>query len=94
MLSNAADNWLHELFTDKQVALFDGVTLSYELAATKPDRIMYESIANKLNVPLEECVFVDDIKSYCDGAEAVGISSMQYIDFTSFRRQLKTILLP
>ncbi len=92
MLSNAADNWLNELFGPEQVAVFDAVTLSYELAATKPDRVMYESIAEKLGVEVGECVFVDDIKTYCDGAESVGMKAIQYSTFEKLRTELGRVL--
>ena len=89
MLSNAADNWLNQLFNPEQVAVFDAVTLSYELAATKPDEVMYDSIARKLGVATDECIFVDDITTYCDGAETVGMKAILYRDFLSFTQQME-----
>ena len=37
MLSNAAENWLDEMFTNEQVELFDATALSYEIGFIKPD---------------------------------------------------------
>ncbi|HLZ15317.1 MAG TPA: HAD-IA family hydrolase, partial [Candidatus Saccharimonadales bacterium] len=60
MLSNAGADWLHELFTPEQVALFDAVALSYEIGVLKPAPRAYEVIAERLGVTPEACVFVDD----------------------------------
>ena len=40
--------------------LIDGMTVSAEIGATKPDRRMYESVCQKLGVNFSECVFVGD----------------------------------
>ncbi len=77
-LSNASDNWLDDLFTTEQQALFDGVVLSYQHGIAKPDPEIYKLAARKLGVKPEACVFVDDIMSYCEGAEAVGMRAILY----------------
>ena len=78
LLSNAGANWLDDLFGKEQVALFDEIALSYEMRATKPDPVAYETIATRLGVLPEECVFVDDQERFCVGAEAVGMKSIYY----------------
>jgi len=91
-LSNVGKNRLSELFTDHQLSLFDEMTLSYELGASKPDPVTYNYTADKLEVTPEECVFVDDTESYCKGAEAVGMSAILYRDFDSFKVQMEELL--
>ena len=41
-LSNAADDWLNELFTPEQLALFDDFVLSYQHNMRKPDTAIFE----------------------------------------------------
>lgn len=77
-LSNAGANWLDDIFQPWQVSLFDEILLSYQIAATKPDPIMYETIARKLGVEPEECVFIDDQGRFCEGARAVGMQAIVY----------------
>lgn len=79
-LSNAGQNWLQDIFTSEQIALFDAVVLSFEIGAIKPDPITYETVAEKLGVAPEACVFVDDQPRYCEGAEAVGMQAILYQD--------------
>lgn len=92
LLSNAAYNMLDELFEPAQVALFDAVTLSCELGVVKPDPKMYETIAAKLGVAPEECVFIDDIERYGTAAKEVGMKAIWYKDFAEFERDIEEIL--
>ncbi|MDB5162327.1 MAG: HAD-superfamily hydrolase, subfamily variant 3 [Candidatus Saccharibacteria bacterium] len=92
ILSNAAANWLDELFTPEQLALFDTYALSFEIGAIKPQAIAYVTIAKKLGVELNECVFIDDQLRYCEGAAAVGMKTIHYTDFDSFKSQLAIAL--
>jgi len=58
--------------------LFDTVTLSYEVGALKPDPAIYRDALGKLSLPPEECVFIDDIEAYAEGAKAVGIRGIRF----------------
>ncbi len=91
-LSNVGKNRLSELFTPHQLSLFDEMTLSYELGIAKPHPDTYLHTAKQLGVRPEECIFVDDTKSYCDGAEAVGMKVIHYQDFSLFAQQTEKIL--
>ncbi len=82
LLSNAGDNWLHDMLEPWQVALFEEAVLSYQLGVTKPDPLMYETIAARLGVLPEECVFVDDQPRYCEGAKAIGMKAIHYQNTT------------
>jgi len=92
MLSNAASNWLQELFSPEQVALFDEVVLSCDVGTTKPNERMYEMIAEKLGVEPSECVFTDDSERYVTGAKDVGMQGITYKEFASFKTQLDQLL--
>lgn len=83
LLSNAAANWLPELFTEGQNALFDAVALSYEMGVIKPQPEAYYTIAERLGVETAECVLVDDQERYCTSAREAG---MQVVIFRSFEQ--------
>lgn len=78
MLSNAADNWLDDIFEPWQVDLFDEVVLSYQLGVTKPNRLMYETICNRLGILPDEAIFIDDYSGYTEGARDVGMYGIHY----------------
>jgi len=58
--------------------LFDTVTLSYEVGALKPDPAIYRDALGKLSLPPEDCVYIDDIEEYAEGARAVGIRGIRF----------------
>lgn len=91
-LSNAGQNWLHDIFTPEQIALFDAIVLSCDIGAIKPDPVTYETIATRLGVLPENCVFVDDQPWYCDGARAVGMQAIWYEDTSQIIVALREIL--
>lgn len=78
LLSNANFNVVEKLFTQKQGKLFDTTVLSYETRLIKPDPRMFELIAKRLGVALEECIFIDDIERYCTAAGLLGMYSILY----------------
>jgi epoxide hydrolase-like predicted phosphatase len=54
--------------------MFDGVVISGEVGLHKPEPEIFHLGAERIGVPPEECVFVDDLKENCDGAAAVGMT--------------------
>lgn len=50
----------HAIAPGETFRLFDGVTLSFQARALKPDPQVYREIVAKLDLMAEECVFVDD----------------------------------
>ena len=54
--------------------MFDGVVISGEVGLHKPDPEIFHMGAERIGVPVEECVFVDDLRENCDGAAAVGMT--------------------
>ncbi len=92
MLSNAAENWLNEMFEDWQVALFDSVVLSCDLGVVKPAPGMYQAICDKLGLSPDECVFIDDVEAYCRVAEDLGMKSVVYTGFEDLKTRLSEII--
>jgi len=56
--------------------LFDGVVISGEVGLHKPEPEIYHLGAERVGLPPGECVFVDDLKENCAGAEAVGMTAV------------------
>ena len=78
LLSNASSNFLDEVIGQDGVNLFDEIVLSYQVRVAKPDKLMYETIVQKLGLKYEECLFIDDQPRYCEGARALGIKTIVY----------------
>jgi epoxide hydrolase-like predicted phosphatase len=56
--------------------LFDAVVISGEVGLHKPEPEIFRLGAERLGVEPSECVFVDDLRENCDGAEAVGMTAI------------------
>jgi len=58
-------------------AAFDAVVMSYDVGLVKPKPEIYARAAERLGVAAEECLFVDDVPQYLEGARAVGMTPVR-----------------
>jgi epoxide hydrolase-like predicted phosphatase len=65
---------------DLLAELFDAVVISAEVGLHKPQPEIYLLAAERLEVEPAECLFVDDLKENCDGAEGVGMTAIRHRD--------------
>jgi epoxide hydrolase-like predicted phosphatase len=65
---------------DLLAELFDAVVISAEVGMHKPQPEIYLLAAERLGEPPERCVFVDDLRENCAGAEAVGMIAVLHRD--------------
>ena len=56
--------------------LFDGVVISGEVGLHKPQPEIFELGCERVGLPPQECVFVDDLQENCAGAEAIGMTAI------------------
>ena len=56
--------------------LFDGVVISGEVGLHKPQAEIFRLGAERAGAPVDACVFVDDLRENCAGAEAVGMTAV------------------
>jgi epoxide hydrolase-like predicted phosphatase len=56
--------------------LFDGVVISGDVGMHKPQPEIFLLGAERAGVAPELCVFVDDLRENCEGAEAVGMTAV------------------
>jgi HAD superfamily hydrolase (TIGR01509 family) len=61
LLSNTNPWYFEHVIAKTEIfPLFDSVTLSYEVGASKPDPRLFDDALQKLDLMAEECVFIDD----------------------------------
>jgi epoxide hydrolase-like predicted phosphatase len=76
-----SNSWSTEHYDRKLLAeLFDAVVISAEVHLHKPQPEIYRLAAERLEVEPGECIFVDDLKENCEGAEAVGMTPLRHRD--------------
>jgi len=56
--------------------LFEGVVISGDVGMHKPEPAIYILGAERIGVRPEDCVFVDDLRENCAGAEDVGMTAI------------------
>ena len=92
LLSNANYDVLGDLFSPEHVKLIDASVLSYESRLIKPDRRMFKLMAERLDVEIQDCVFIDDQERYCVAAEALGMRAIYFRSNKQCERDLTAIL--
>jgi putative hydrolase of the HAD superfamily len=92
LLSNASGNYIDEIFTAPQKAVFDAVALSFELGFIKPERRAYAVIAELLAVAPEACILIDDQERHCVGARQAGMQAIVFDDFQHMKQSLEALL--
>jgi len=65
---------------DLLAELFDTVVISGEVGLHKPEPEIYLRAADKAGVEPGACLFVDDLRENCEGAEAVGMTAVRHRD--------------
>jgi putative hydrolase of the HAD superfamily len=58
--------------------LFNASVISAEVHMHKPQPEIYRLAAERLKVAPEQCIFVDDLRENCEGAEAVGMTAVRH----------------
>lgn len=62
--------------------LFDVVIASGDVGYIKPQPEIFHIAAERLGVAPEACVMLDDVADFCDGARAVGMQAIQFMNNT------------
>ncbi|MGH2955522.1 MAG: HAD family hydrolase [Solirubrobacterales bacterium] len=58
--------------------LFDEVVISAEVGLHKPQPEIFRLASKRVGAPPEACLFVDDLRENCEGAEAVGMTAIRH----------------
>jgi putative hydrolase of the HAD superfamily len=72
--------------------LFDGVVISGEVGLHKPQPEIFELGCERVGLPPRDCVFVDDLRQNCEGAEAVGMTAVLHRGAESTLPRLEELL--
>jgi epoxide hydrolase-like predicted phosphatase len=60
--------------------IFETVVDSGFVGVRKPEGRIYEMVTERLSLPAEACLFVDDVEVNCSGAERAGMSAVHFRD--------------
>lgn len=83
-------DWLNA--RDHFFEYFDHVFNSYHLGKGKRDPTLFGDITEQLALLPGEILFVDDISNNVERAQAAGWQTIHYVDESSFREMIETLL--
>lgn len=72
--------------------VFDVVIPSGEVGYIKPQPEIYHLVAERLGVEPNECVMIDDIEDFCEGAREAGMHAIQFITNTQAIDDLRRLI--
>jgi putative hydrolase of the HAD superfamily len=89
-----SNSWGNGLAYDPAMleALFDAVVISGDVGLHKPQPEIFLLGAERIGVAPEDCVFVDDLRENCEGAEAVGMKAILHRGHEGTLPQLQKLL--
>ena len=87
-----SNSWVMDHYTDEIRELFDVVVISAEVGLHKPQPEIFKLAAEQLGLEPSDCVFVDDLRENCDGAEAVGMTAVLHRDVDETVSRLEDLL--
>jgi putative hydrolase of the HAD superfamily len=88
LLSNS---WGLDYVRDGWDTLFDAVVISGEVGLRKPDPAIYALAAQRLDLPPEQIVFVDDLRPNVRAAAAAGMVGVQHVDLETTVSELEIL---
>jgi putative hydrolase of the HAD superfamily len=75
LISNSWGGTSYDRVSDP-AELFDAMVISGEVGLHKPEPAIFRLGAERLGVEPPRCVFVDDLRENCEGAQAVGMTAI------------------
>lgn len=75
-----SNSWGTGIYERAPLEIFDATVISGDVGLHKPQPEIYRLGAERLGVPAEACVFVDDLRENVAGAEAVGMTALLHRD--------------
>lgn len=71
---------------------FDTIVASGDEGYVKPQPEIYAIAATRLGVDSSECIMIDDIAEFCEGARAVGMQAVQFQNTRQCITDLNTLI--
>jgi putative hydrolase of the HAD superfamily len=88
-----SNSWGEEGYDRTRFAeLFDAVVISGEVGLHKPQPQIFALAAERVELDPSRCVFVDDLRENCEGAEAVGMTAVLHRDTDKTLARLEQLL--
>ena len=74
--------------------IFELVVDSAFVGCRKPEPEIYQLTLERIGLPAEACLFVDDLETNCDGARAVGLNAVHFRENAQAIAEIRSLLRP
>jgi len=74
--------------------IFEEIVDSAFVGCRKPEARIYELTLERIGLPAEACLFIDDLKPNVEGAEAAGMSAVHFRDNAQAIAEIRGALAP
>lgn len=89
LLTNAISDFFREILTRNNLdGLFDHIVVSSEERVAKPDSLIYMKVLERLSVPAEEVLMIDDNPANIQGAKDAGMDGVVFESAEQLREVL------
>jgi putative hydrolase of the HAD superfamily len=92
LLSNFSTELRHFLADSDLLWRFDYIAISAEIGAIKPDVAAYQAVLARLELPGQNCIFIDDQPTNVHAAQALGIHGIVFQDNPTCLAELACLL--
>jgi epoxide hydrolase-like predicted phosphatase len=92
LLSNFSTELRHFLADYDLLQRFDYIAISAEIGAMKPDVATYQAVLARLELPGQNCIFIDDQPTNVHAARALGIHGIVFQDNPTCLAELACLL--
>jgi len=90
IISNTNEIHAHWLRTNlPELALFNAVIMSNEVSLLKPDPAIYHLCLQKLGIPPQQAILIDDLPANIDGARTIGMAGIVHSNWETTREILE-----
>ncbi len=90
LVSNATTRLERDLQRQGLDDLADVIVNTSRIGYAKPDPRVYTNAAQRLSVPVQQCLFIDDTAVNVTAAQAIGMPAIQYRQLSDLRDALAT----
>ncbi|MFX1569835.1 MAG: HAD family hydrolase [Promethearchaeota archaeon] len=73
------------------LSLFDGKIISGQVKLIKPELEIYRKLVNKYGLIPEECIFIDDVRSFLSRAKKLNMKTILFLQNTNLRKELRNL---
>jgi len=91
VLSNSDKDTMEHLVSKGVFGDFDVLVFSHEIGIVKPEQRIYDILLDKLKVPPEECVFIDDKAENLIPAKKMGMKTILFRNPKQCKEELRNL---